>query len=362
MAAVMAVSLAACGSSTESTSSESSTSSENTSEASDSNSAASGTSAEGTVYKVGIVNYVDDASLNQIVANVESELDAKGTELGVTFDYADYYDNAQADQTVLAQIAANMVQNDVDLIVAVATPTALVMQSGTEDTDIPIVFAAVTDPVGAGLVESMDAPGGNITGTCDALSTETVLKLITAADPDADYVGLLYDTAQDSSTKSIQEAKDYLDSVGIKYIEKTGSTTDDVMLAATSLIQEGVDAVFTPTDNTVMTAEPSIYELFADAGIPQYCGADSFALCGAFVGYGVNYADLGVETADMVVDILVNGMDPATTAVRTFDNQIATVNTETCEKLGFDYDTIAEAFAPYSSEVKPITTAESFDE
>ena len=95
-----------------------------------------------------------------------------------------------------------------------------------------------------------------------------------------------------------------------------------------------------------MTAELSIYEMFAEAGIPQYTGADSFALNGAFLGYGVDYANLGVETANMVADILVNGKNPAEMPVMTFDNGTATVNTETCAALGFDYDQIAETFVP----------------
>lgn len=351
MALAMVLALAACGS----TGGDSSAAS-GTSTPSDVNA-----SGDGTVYKVGIVNWMDHASLNQIVENLQSELDAKGQALGVTFDYADYYDNAQADQTVLGQIGANMIADDVDIVVAVATPSASVMMSALEDTDIPLVFSAVTDPVISGLVDSMDAPGGKVTGTSDALNTESIMNLILAADPDCDYVGLLYDTAQDSSTQAIADAKSFLDEKGIKYVEKTGSTTGDVQLAAQALIAEGVDAVFTPTDNTVMDAELSIYELFNEAGIPQYCGADSFALNGAFLGYGVDYANLGIATADMVADILVNGADPATTPVETFDNGIATVNTDTCKALGLDLDTIKEAFAPYATQVVEITTAESFE-
>ena len=125
---------------------------------------------------------------------------------------------------------------------------------------------------------------------------------------------------------------------------------------------DGVDAVFTPTDNTIMTAELSIYETFIDAGIPQYTGADSFALNGAFLGYGVDYANLGVETANMIAAVLVDGADPAETPVLTFDNGTATVNTDTCKALGLDYDTIEKTFAPLCTKVSPITTAESFDE
>ena len=313
-------------------------------------------------YKVGIVQYVDDASLNQITENIEKELDAKGEELGVTFNYADYFSNAQADSSVLNQISTDLLADQVDVIVAIATPVAMVMQSATEDTDIPVIFSAVSDPVGAGLVESMDAPGGNITGTSDALDTATIMNLMLAANPDLKKVGLLYDTAQDSSLNAIQDAIAFCEENGIEYEEKTGSTTDDVILAAQSLIADGVEAVFTPTDNTIMTAELSIYELFNDAKIPHYTGADSFALNGAFCGYGVDYANLGVATADMVAEVLTGDADVAATPVETFDNGIATVNTDTCEAIGFDLDTIKETFSDYCTDFVEIQTAESFAE
>ena len=110
-----------------------------------------------------------------------------------------------------------------------------------------------------------------------------------------------------------------------------------------------------------MTAELSIYEPLAKAGIPHYCGADSFALNGAFCSYGVDYANLGKMTADMVVDVLVNGKDPATTPVQTFDNGIATVNTETCKTLGLDLNKIKDEFAPLCTQVVETTTSESFE-
>ena len=111
-----------------------------------------------------------------------------------------------------------------------------------------------------------------------------------------------------------------------------------------------------------MNAELAIYEIFAEAGIPHYTGADSFALNGAFLGYGVDYANLGVETGNMIADILLNGLNPGEVPVKTFDNGTATVNTETCAAIGLDYDTVAEAFAPFCTKVQPITTAESFDD
>ena len=316
--------------------------------------------ADGKTVKVGICNYVDDASLNQIVENIQARLKEIGDEKGVAFDVS--YDNCNADANLLTQIISNFIADDVDIMIGVATPVAMAMQAATEDNGIPVVFAAVSDPVGAGLVGSMEAPGSSVTGTSDYLDTAAVMQLITAADPDVKNVALLYDIGQDSSTAAIAHAKEYLDANGIAYGEYTGTTVDEVTLAVQALIADGVDAVFTPTDNTIMKSELSIYEMLQEAGIPHYTGADSFALNGAFLGYGVDYAALGVETANMAASIALDGAKPAETAVKTFDNGCATINTETCEKLGFNYDEICKAIEPFCTKIQSIVTAESFDE
>lgn len=315
--------------------------------------------AEGKTYKVGIVQFVDDASLNQIEAAIEAELDAKATELGVTFDYTLY--NGQGDATTLNQIGAELVGKGVDLIVPIATPAVKIMQSATEDTEIPIVFSAVSDPVGSSIVDALDAPGGRITGTSDALNTKGLLDLMLAQNPDTKTVGLLYSKSEDSSKQPIEDAKAYLEGKGIRCVEKTGTTTDEITSAVDALIAEKVDAVFTPTDNTVMTAELAIYEKFLNAKIPQYCGADSFALNGAFVGYGVDYTALGKMTADMVVQVLVDGKSPATLPVATFDNGIAMINTDSCTALGYDLAAVKQAFDGKCSAVLETTTQQNFD-
>ena len=341
--AVSALAFTGCGGSASSTVAASSTAS---------SAAASAAAEGGQTFKVGIVNYVDHASLNQIVESVESRLDELGAEKGVTFDYADYYANAQADQSNLNQIGADLVGDGVDVIVAVATPTAATMLAAVEDTDIPVVYSAVTDPAAAGFDGEE-----NITGTSDALNTEAIMNLITAVNPDIDTIGLLYDLSQDASTQAIADAKAFCDANGIKYIEKNGTTTAEVQMAAEALIAAGVKAVFTPTDNTVMTAELAIYEKFVDAKIPHYAGADSFALNGAFCGYGVNYVTLGTSTADIAVDVLVNGAQPASTPVQIMSSGIATVNTEVSSAIGLDYS----AFASLCEELKETITQESFN-
>ena len=311
----------------------------------------------GKIYKVGIVKYVDDASLDQIEQSIQAELDKKGAELGVTFDYADYTKNGQADSTTLNQIAADLIADGVDVIIPIATPAALIMQAATEENAIPVVFSAVSDPVGAGLVDSLEAPGSNITGTSDALNVEAVIDLMLAANPDLKKLGLLYDQGQDASKSAIAAAKAYCEAKGIETVEKTGTTNDELALAADALIAAKVDAVFTPTDNTVMTAELAIYEKFVDAKIPHYAGADSFALNGAFCGYGVNYVTLGTSTADIAVDVLVNGAQPASTPVQIMSSGIATVNTEVSSAIGLDYS----AFASLCEELKETITQESFN-
>ena len=316
--------------------------------------------AEGETYKVGICNYVDDASLNQIVENIQNQLAAIGEEKGVTFDVS--YDNPNADAAVMDQIIQNFISDGVDLMVGVATPVAMQMQAATEDNQIPVIFSAVSDPEAAGLVESNEAPGANITGTSDFLDTTAVMNLIFAADPEADLIGLLYDLGQDSSATPIAAAKEFLDEKGVAYKEYNGTTIDEVRLAVDSMIADGVDAVFTPSDNTIMTAELSIYEELAEAGIPHYTGADSFALNGAFLGYGVDYANLGVETANMIAQVLLEGVDPAELPVMTFDNGTATINTDVCEQItGKTFEELSELFADLCTAVKPIETAEEFE-
>ena len=309
-------------------------------------------------YKVGICNYVDDASLNQIVENIQSQLKKAGTENNVKFDVT--VQNCNADASVMNQIISDFIANSVDLMVGVATPVAVAMQAASEDKNIPVVFAAVSDPVGAGLVADKDAPGANVTGTSDYLNTDAIMDLILANKADTKNVALLYDMGQDSSKTPIENAKKYLDAKGISYKEYTGTNVTEVQQAVATIIKDGADAVFTPTDNTIMTAELSIYESLAKAGIPHYTGADSFALNGAFLGYGVDYAALGQQTADMIADILVNSKDVASYPVKFFDNGTATINTEICTELGLDFSEVESKSKPFCTEIKTITTAESF--
>ncbi|MBR2787602.1 MAG: ABC transporter substrate-binding protein [Erysipelotrichaceae bacterium] len=312
-----------------------------------------------TVFKIGICNYVDDASLNQIYENIADRLAELGNQNNVSFVIN--YDNPNADANVMAQIITNFIADEVDLMVGIATPVAMNMQAATEDNQIPVIFAAVSDPEGAGLVDSMTKPGSNLSGTSDYLDTTAIMSLILALNSKTTKVGLLYDVSQDSSTAAIASARKFLQDKGIEVVEKTGTNVDEIRLAVESLISEKVDAVFTPSDNTVMTAELSIYEDLLAAKIPHFGGADSFALNGAFLGYGVDYANLGRETADMIYEVLVNKKDPSSLPVRTFDNGIVTINNEAIEALGLDLTELQIEFEPYCTKIQTIDTAESFN-
>ncbi len=312
-----------------------------------------GGNADGT-YKIAIVKYVDDASLNQIEDAIIAQLKAKEAELGVTFEILQY--NGQADGAVLNQIAADVLAEEVDAVVPIATPAAVLMQAATEDTDIPVIFSAVSNPVEDGLVADAQKPGANVTGTSDGIDTEAIFELMLLQNPDLKKVGLLYDQGQSSSLVSIADAEAFCKANGIEVVKKTGTNVSEIQTAADALVAAEVDAIFTPQDNTVMTAELAIYEKFTDAGIPHYTGADSFALNGAFMGYGVNYENLGTLTADMVIDIVVNGVDVAVTPVQKLEDGILTVNTDTAKALNIDYT----IFEDYCDELKEIQTGQEF--
>lgn len=333
MAGLMAFACTACGTDTSISDSTEKNTEENIKTDSTGNDDTGGEDKGDASYQVAIVQQLDHASLDEIRLAVEAELEKKADELGITITYEEF--NGQNDATILNQIGAQVVSDEYDCIIPIATLAAQCMQMATEDHPIPVVFAAVTDPISAGVVESLEEPGANITGTSDYLDANAILEMMFAQNPDIKTVGLLYNKSEDSSKAPIEEAKKYLDEKGIAYVEKTGTTSDEIGTALDSMIDQ-VDAVFTPTDNTVAAAELMLAEKFTEAGIPHYTGADSFVRNGAYATCGVNYTDLGSVTADMAVEIL-QGAEVASYPVHVMDGGIITVNTETAEALGLDY-------------------------
>ncbi len=297
----------------------------------------------GKEYKVAIVQQLDHASLDEIRVAIEAELEAKAAEKGIAVAYKDF--NGQNDATVLNQIGAQVVSDGYDAIIPIATLAATTMATATEDNQIPVIYAAISDPGEAQLTGI-----ANVTGTSDALNTAFILDMMLKANPDIETVGLLYSNSEANSVTPIREAKEYLDSKGIAYLEKTGNTTDEILTAASAMVGR-VQAVFTPTDNVVMAAASAVAEILNEAGIPHYTGADSFVTAGAFATCGVNYTELGTYTADMAVDILLGGAVPE---YHVMDGGIITVNTDTAAKLGIDYS----VFKDMAGTVKEVTTQE----
>ena len=335
-AAAMMTSLAACGATADTTSASSSASE------SSSSSTATAEATSGDGYKIAIVQQMDHASLDQIRTAIEAELDAKAAEKGITIEYKDF--NGQNDATTLNQIGTQVVSDGYDAVIPIATLAAQCMATACESTKTPVIYAAISDPAAADLTDI-----DYVTGTSDALNTKSILDMMLAVQPDVKTVGLLYSNSEANSQTPIAEAKEYLDSKGISYIEKTGNTNDEILTAAASMVGQ-VDAVFTPTDNVVMAAAAAVSETLTKGGIPFYTGADSFVTAGAFATCGVNYTDLGTYTADMALDVLETGTVPE---YHVMDGGIITVNTETAQALGIDYS----PFKDLAGQVVEVTTS-----
>ena len=299
---------------------------------------------EKPVYKVAIVKQLDHASLDEIANAIAAEFDAIAADKGVTIEYEIY--SGQGNQSVLLQIGTQAIADGVDAIIPIATLAAQVMATVAEDSQTPVIYAAISDP------ETAELTGIDyVTGTSDALNTAYIFDMMFAQDPEIAKVGLLYSLSESNSRTPIAEAKSYLDDLGIPYVEATGNTNDEVIAAASSLVSDKVDAVFTPTDNIIMAAELAIFPLFAEAGIPHYAGADSFVRNGAYATCGVNYTDLGTKTADLAYQAITEGMD-GLEDYYLMDGGIITVNTETAADLGLDYS----VFSDMGDLVEVITT------
>ena len=298
---------------------------------------------ETKTFKVAIVQLMDHASLDEIRSAIEEELTARSYQEGSQYVFQFDSFSGQNDATVLNQIGSQVVSGGYDAIIPIATLAAQCMANATEGTDIPVVYAAISDPAAAGL-EDID----NVTGTSDALNTPFILDMMLTANPDVKTVGLLYSNSEPNSATPIADAKAYLESKGIAYVEKTGNTTDEILSAANALVGQ-VDAVFTPTDNVVMGAAGAVAEILNEAGIPHYTGADSFVKAGSFATCGVNYTELGAYTADMAADILEGGEIPA---YHVMDGGIITVNREAAEKVGID----ANVFSSMAGQVVEVET------
>ena len=333
-ASALILSLAACGGGTAA----------NTQSSSETTAPTEGvTETSPSAIKVAVVKQMDHASLDEIANAVTARLDEIAAETGTPIEYEVY--SGQNDQTVLRQLGDQAIADGVSVLIPIATTAAQVMTVCAGETQTPVVFAAISDPAAADLT-GFDY----VTGTSDALDTNLIMDMIFAQDPDAAKIGLLYSLSEPNSATPTADAKAYLDAKGVSYVEATANTNDEVIAAASSLIADGVDAIFTPTDNIIMSAELAIYEDLIEAGIPHFTGADSFVRNGAYATCGVNYTDLGAQTADLAYQAVMEGMGGMEDFYQVAGG-IITVNTETAEALGLDYSVFESM-----GEVVPVTT------
>jgi putative tryptophan/tyrosine transport system substrate-binding protein len=279
MAAVVGV-LAGCGSSG----------------GSSSNSPSAAANATSKAYKIGITQIVTHPALDAAVAGFKQGLAEKGF-TNVTYDMQ----NAEGDMSNASAIAQKFANENLDLILGVATPTSQAVVKA--DTSTPIVFTAVTDPVGAGLVTDVNAPGANVTGVSDMLPLQPHLQLIKELVPNVHTVGVLYNAGESNSQYLIGQEQKVADSMGIKLVKATASNSSEVQAAAQSLVGR-VDAISVLTDNTVVSALGSVVKVCDQNKIPLIAGDTDSVKGGAAAAYAFDYKDLGIQSGEMAAEIL----------------------------------------------------------
>ncbi len=287
-------------------------------------------SAAGTPVKIGITQIVSHPSLNASVEGFKEALADAGYD--ATYDEQ----NAQGDVQTAATIAGNFATADLDLVLAVATPTA--QAAAQAITDKPVLFTAVTDPVGAGLVKSLKDPGGNVTGTTDAPPVEDgdnpatkQMSLIKQIVPDAKTVGIVYSSGEANSLTQVKWAKEAAKSMDLEIKEATVTTSAEVQQAAESL---SVDAYYVITDNTVVSALDSLLTVAESKKVPTIAAEGNSVADGCVGSWGISYHDLGYQTGEMAAKVLAGEADPASTPVEDAKNLELYLNLAAAKKQG----------------------------
>lgn len=290
--------------------------------------------ASSDVVKVGVLQYMEHESLTAAREGFVAELEANGYKEGekLVLDYQ----NAQGDQANLQTISEQLIDGN-DIVLAIATPSA--QSLATVSTETPIVFTAVTDPLSADLLESIEKPGGLLTGTSDQAPIDKQVELLGQAVPDAKTVGILYTTSERNSEVQVEQAKELLEKAGYKVVVKGITSSNEVQDATTSLMKD-VDALFIPTDNTVASTMTMIGELSVEHKVPVIGGSTDMVDEGGLLTYGTNYEALGRQTAKMAIKI-IEGANVSETAVEYPETVSLHVNEEMAQKLGIDTSKLA---------------------
>ena len=288
-----------------------------------------GQSADTKDIKIGIVQLVEHNALDAASKGFVDGLKERGFEEGknITIDRQ----NAQADQSNLQNIAQRFVSAKMNLICAIATPSAQSMANATHD--IPIVGTAITDYVGAKLVASNEKPGGNVTGTSDMSPIKDQIDLLLKIAPETKTIGVIYCSSEVNSEVQVKAITEYAESRGLKVRTATISTVNDIQQAANSLVGD-VDAFFEPTDNVMASAVPTLLAITDPAKKPVFCSEDNWVKAGALATYGVDFYKLGKQAGNMAADILEGKAKPADMAIEMPKDLKVCINKTNAEKLG----------------------------
>ncbi len=291
---------------------------------------------------VSVTSIVEHPALDAIKDGVQEELKRAGYTQSKSLKWQ--FQTAQGNTAIAAQIARKYVGDKPDVIVAIATPSAQAVVAATKT--IPVVFSAVTDPVAAQLVKSMEPSGTNVTGVSDSLALEKQVQLISKVVPEAKRVGMVYNPGEANSVVVVKQLRELLPKSGMSLVEATAARTVDVGAAARSLVGK-VDVIYTNTDNNVVSAYEALVKVGNDAKIPLIASDTDSVKRGAIAALGVNYHDLGTQTGKMVVKIL-KGQQPGTIAPETSDKLELYVNRAAAKKQGV---TLSDAFLKSASKV-----------
>jgi putative ABC transport system substrate-binding protein len=299
-----------------------------------------------THYTIGVMQLMDHEALNLAQQGFIDALADNGYVDGENITLL--LENGQGDNNNLSTIADKFISENVDLAFTIATPSTQAMASKT--TTIPIVATAVTSFTEAGLVASDEEPGGNITGTTDMNPITDQIDLMLRLCPDVKTVGFLYTSSEDNSVLQCNIAKAYLDTLGISYVERTITNTNDIQQATASIVDE-CDAIYIPTDNNFASAMPTVNEVTMAASIPVFCGESNMVKSGGTATVGITYYGIGYKAGEMAIDILVNGADPATTPIQGSSEFEYCLNGDVLDALGIAIpDDLAEYVVRPSAE------------
>jgi putative tryptophan/tyrosine transport system substrate-binding protein len=285
--------------------------------------------AENKVVKIGVIQLVEHVALDASYKGFVDGLKEAGYEDGKNI--AIDFQNAQGEQANCQTIAQKLINDQDDLILAIATPAAQAVANLT--TTIPIVVTAVTDPASAKLVTTNEAPGTNVTGTSDLTPVAAQMDLLKQIVPDIKTVGFVYCSSEQNSKFQIDIAKAACDKLGIKYIDATVSNSNEIQQVVQSLVGK-VQAVYSPTDNMIAAGVPTVAGVLNPAKIPFICGEDGMVKAGGLATFGINYYELGKQTAKMAVEIIKDGKKPADMPIQYLATCDFTVNEETAKAIG----------------------------